>query len=59
MRTAVERLGGHLALHRAPAGLAGLAWSASEGAHVDLMRSVKHELDPAGILSSGPHLARL
>jgi glycolate oxidase FAD binding subunit len=56
MRTAVEALGGHLALHRAPAGVGGLAWPARDGAEVDLMRSVKHQLDPAGVLSPGRHL---
>jgi glycolate oxidase FAD binding subunit len=57
MRTAVELLGGHLALHRAPAAVAELAWPAREGAEVDLMRSLKQQLDPAGILSPGRHLA--
>jgi glycolate oxidase FAD binding subunit len=56
MRTAVERLGGHLALHRAPAAVAHLAWPDREGAEVDLMRSLKQQLDPAGILAPGRHL---
>jgi glycolate oxidase FAD binding subunit len=56
MRTAVERLGGNLALHRAPEADADLTWPAREGTDVDLMRAVKQQFDPAGILSPGRHL---
>ena len=56
LRAAVESLGGHLVLTRAPASLASAVWPAREGVDVDLMRSLKQSLDPAGILAPGRFL---
>ena len=53
LREAVERLGGHLVLHRGGAALAGVAWPAAAGPEVALMRSLKRALDPEGVLAPG------
>ncbi|MEA2614771.1 MAG: glycolate oxidase binding subunit [Chloroflexota bacterium] len=53
LRTAVERLGGHLVLHRGGPGLAAVAWPAASGPEVTLMRALKRSLDPAGVLAPG------
>jgi glycolate oxidase FAD binding subunit len=51
-RAAVEALGGHVLLHRAPAELARRALPAHDAVALDLMRAVKERLDPHGAL---PH----
>lgn len=56
LRDGVEQLGGHLVLHRSPLPLRDLVWPAAAGAAVELMRSVKHALDPQGVLAPGRHL---
>jgi len=53
LRAAVARLGGHLALHRGGAALAGAAWPSETGPEVALMRALKLSLDPAGVLAPG------
>jgi glycolate oxidase FAD binding subunit len=53
LRAAVERLGGHLVLHRGGPGLAAVAWPAASGPEVALMRALKRSLDPAGVLAPG------
>jgi glycolate oxidase FAD binding subunit len=59
LRAAVERLGGHLVLHRGGAQLAAAAWPAESGPEVALMRSLKRSLDPAGVLAPGRALGDL
>lgn len=53
LRDAVEGLGGHLVLHRSPPALRDLAWPATAGVELELMRSLKHALDPQGVLAPG------
>jgi FAD/FMN-containing dehydrogenase len=53
LRTAVERLGGHLVLHRGGAHLAAAAWPAESAPEMALMRALKRSLDPAGVLAPG------
>jgi glycolate oxidase FAD binding subunit len=53
LRAAVERLGGHLVLHRGGPALAAAAWPAASGPEVALMRALKRSLDPAGVLAPG------
>jgi glycolate oxidase FAD binding subunit len=52
-RAAVERIGGHLSLRRGGSLLPGLAWPDGEPVAVELARSVKRSLDPAGTLACG------
>jgi glycolate oxidase FAD binding subunit len=56
LRAAVDDMGGHMALRRAPAELAHLVWPDARGVDVELMRSLKRSLDPAAILSPGRFL---
>jgi glycolate dehydrogenase FAD-binding subunit len=51
-RAAVEALGGHVLLHRAPPDLARRALPSHDPVALELMRAVKHRLDPHGTL---PH----
>jgi glycolate oxidase FAD binding subunit len=53
LRTAVERLGGHLAVRRGGPGLAGVAWPPESGPEVALMRALKRSLDPGRVLGDG------
>jgi glycolate oxidase FAD binding subunit len=53
LRTAVERLGGNLVLHRGGAHLAAAAWPAENAPEMALMRALKRSLDPAGVLAPG------
>lgn len=53
LRAAVERLGGHVTLHRGGPALAGAVWPAESGTEVALMRALKRSLDPAGVLAPG------
>jgi glycolate oxidase FAD binding subunit len=56
LRAAVQGVGGHTVLHRAPPSLGPLVWPERDGVEMELMASVKRALDPGGILAPGRYL---
>jgi glycolate dehydrogenase FAD-binding subunit len=56
-RAAVAALDGHVVLHRSPPSMGAVTWPPGDAVAVDLMRSVKSALDPAGVLAPGRFLA--
>lgn len=53
LREGLEKLGGHLTIHRRPGGWRGQGSRVRDRVAVDLMGRIRSQMDPAGVLAAG------